>query len=188
MFRGGGGGGAAADFSLWKGGGTPNLGLLSPSSSIGVLGGRGGGGGPGVATFDVALGRPGSLGGAAAPAYLPASASGGGALNWKCARGGEGVRSGDLGGEGGFGWFGEPDEVDWFSVRLLLVGGIAGAGPLREDIVLPVTCGVIVSILLDDGADGGKGGGGALPLRAALSDAPSCVPGIGSPLAFLCSM
>lgn len=96
----GGGGGAAEDFlSPWKGGGTPNLGLSSfSSSSIGVFGGRGGGGGPGFAIFEVARGRLGRLG-AGTFANLPASASGGGALNWYDGCGGEGVRLGDIDGD-----------------------------------------------------------------------------------------
>ncbi len=67
--------------SPWKGGGTPNFGLASTSSSIGVFGGRGGGAGPGFATFETALFRFGRLG-ACTCANLPASASGGGALKW----------------------------------------------------------------------------------------------------------
>lgn len=97
---GGGGGGAADDFlSPWNGGGTPNFVLFSlSSSSIGILGGRGGGGGPGFATLEDARGRLGRLG-AGILANLPASASGGGALNWYDGRGGDGVRSGDLDGD-----------------------------------------------------------------------------------------
>lgn len=78
----GGGGGATDTFlSPWKGGGTPNFGLASASSSIGVFGGLGGGGGPGFRTFEAARLRLGRLG-ADTCANLPASASGGGALNW----------------------------------------------------------------------------------------------------------
>ena len=77
----GGGGGAIDDFlSPWKGGGTPNFGLESPSSSMGVFGGLGGGGGPGFVTFETARFLFGRLG-AGICANLPASASGGGALN-----------------------------------------------------------------------------------------------------------
>lgn len=79
---------------------------------MGIFGGLGGGGGPGVVTFDVALGRPGSFEGAAAPANLPASARGGGALNWYPERGGEGVRAGDPLGEGDPGWYPEAANVD----------------------------------------------------------------------------
>ena len=91
---GGGGGGGAAEgvLSPWKGGGTPNLGRGPSSSSKGVLGGRGGGVGPGLRTLEVALCLVGRLG-LGALANLPASAIGGGALNWNCDRGGEGVRS-----------------------------------------------------------------------------------------------
>lgn len=87
-----GGGGGIADevLSLLKGGGTANFGLVSEGSSIGVLGGRGGGGGPGFPAADAARG----LEGGAGPlklANLPASASGGGALNL----GGGGPRGGE---------------------------------------------------------------------------------------------
>lgn len=93
-----GGGGGAEDWCLspWNGGGTLNLGLISSSSSIGVFGGRGGGGGPGFVRFELARCLPGS-GGAAVCAYLPASARGGGALNF--GRGGDGALSGAAGGE-----------------------------------------------------------------------------------------
>lgn len=130
---GGGGGGAPDGFlSPEKGGGTPNLGL-SVSSSIGVLGGRGGGGGPGFATFEVARGRLGRLG-AGTFANLPASAIGGGALNWNAGRGGEGVLSGDLGGEGDL----RCDAVLELSGRVLRGCGGAGAGPRREKLEVPV--------------------------------------------------
>ncbi len=52
-----------AGLSPWKGGGTLNLGLASGSSSMGVFGGLGGGGGPVLVTFDVArflVGRTGA--------------------------------------------------------------------------------------------------------------------------------
>lgn len=81
-----------------NGGGTPNLFFGSASSSLGVLGGLGGGGGPGLAKFDVALCRAGRMG-VLECANFPASTSGGGALNLYAGRGGEGVRSGDSGGE-----------------------------------------------------------------------------------------
>ena len=86
----------------WKGGGTPNLGLPVSSSSIGFFGGLGGGGGPGFATLDVALCRVGSFG-ALLLANFPASARGGGALNWNFVRGGDGVLSGDGTGDGDLG-------------------------------------------------------------------------------------
>ena len=95
---GGGGGGTAASRSLGNGGGTPNLGFASDSSSIGVFGGLGGGGGPGLVTLDDARCLAGSTG-AAECANFPASAIGGGALNFTTGRGGEGVRAGDSGGE-----------------------------------------------------------------------------------------
>ena len=78
---GGGGGATDAFLSPWNGGGTPNFGFASASSSIGVFGGLGGGGGPGFTTLEAARFRFGRVG-AAICANLPASASGGGALNW----------------------------------------------------------------------------------------------------------
>ena len=126
-----------------KGGGTPNLGLVS-SSSRAALGGRGGGGGPGLARFDDALGREGREG-AELLANLPAFASGGGALN--LGRGGDGVRSG--GGDG----LGDGGLTD--SRREPRVGGGAGGGPLLEG-ALPVFCGLIE--LRKGGALGGRGG------------------------------
>ncbi len=74
------------------------MGLTSSSSSIGVFGGLGGGGGPEFVTFDVARIRVGRLG-AGTCANLPASVSGGGALNWYAGRGGDGVLAGDLSGD-----------------------------------------------------------------------------------------
>lgn len=71
-----------------------NFGIASDSSSIGAFGGLGGGGGPGLVRFELARGLPG-WGGTTVCAYFPASANGGGALNFN--RGGEGVRSGDAG-------------------------------------------------------------------------------------------
>jgi len=181
---GGGGGPIDGCLSPLKGGATPNFGLVSESSSIGVLGGLGGGGGPGLATLDVALGLFGRLD-AGTLANLPAPARGGGALNWNPWRGGgEGVLSGDC--EGDFGRCGE--DVDWLSGRLLRDGGGAGAGPLLEDPELPVFWGLIALIELRRPLGGaGGGGGGALPLRLSFA-APSLLPPIGSPLAFRCSM
>lgn len=74
------------------------MGFITGSSSIGVLGGLGGGGGPGLAKFEVARCRTGSAG-LFVLANFPASASGGGALNLYAGRGGDGVRPGDSGGE-----------------------------------------------------------------------------------------
>lgn len=68
---------------------------------MGVFGGLGGGGGPGLFAFDTARGLTGSVG-APVLANFPASAIGGGALNLRVGRGGEGVRAGDSGGE--LGW------------------------------------------------------------------------------------
>ncbi len=96
-----GGGGGITDGirSLWKGGGTPNLGFDSTVSSMGVLGGRGGGGGPGFAVFEAARGR-GMIVGPLALENFPASGRGGGARNlgggWPYA--GEGSRAGESGG------------------------------------------------------------------------------------------
>jgi hypothetical protein len=76
-----------------KAGGTLNLGLELDESSIGVLGGLGGGGGPGLASGCC---RNGGLGGSEC-AYFPASGLGGGALNFGGGgpRGGEGSRGGE---------------------------------------------------------------------------------------------
>jgi hypothetical protein len=132
------------------------LGLTSASSSIGVFGGLGGGGGPGFFRFEFArclAGRAGVL----ECANLPASAIGGGALNFNAGRGGDGVRSGDSAGD-----FGSGTEIDaWLD---LLDGGGAGGGPLFEEMVLPV-CWGLRDFILPGGADGG-GGGGALGRRS----------------------
>lgn len=103
-----------------KGGGTPN-GLAEDggergSSSNGVFGGRGGGGGPGVAEL---LARP--LEGGSGFARMPASASGGGTLNVR--RGGDGSRGGLGEGLGGR-W-----TADAFPAADFLGGGGAGGGP-----------------------------------------------------------
>lgn len=68
---------------------------------MGVFAGRGGGGGPGVA-FEIARGRRGGTG-PAGTANLPASAIGGGALNFRA--GGDGSRGdgGDVGSSGASG-------------------------------------------------------------------------------------
>ena len=100
---------------------------------MGVFGGLGGGGGPGFATFEAARSRLGTLG-VGTCANLPASASGGGALNWYAGRGGDGVLAGDLSGD----LFCCDEAVLWLSGRLLRDGGGAGAGPLRDKTVLPV--------------------------------------------------
>ena len=107
MARGGGGGtgpllgvggGTGEVRSLWNGGGTANRDFASFSSSIGVLGGLGGGGGPTLTVLETALCLAG--GASVVPfANLPASAIGGGALNFNAGRTGEGVRSGVCGGE-----------------------------------------------------------------------------------------
>lgn len=109
-----------------------NFGAASMLSSIGVFGGLGGGGGPGLTIFELDRGLPGS-GGAAVLAYFPASAKGGGALNF--GRGGDGVRSGDAGGDSRRV---KVDRVCCASGRGLLAGGRAGGGPLFEAVVLPV--------------------------------------------------
>lgn len=130
------------------------------SSSIGVFGGRGGGGGPGLAReADEARVRPeGCSAGPSLTANLPASAMGGGARNLGCglAAGGEGVlvRGGELdrGGEEALPGTGLRD------------GGGAGGGPLRlDEAEVPVFSG----LTLEGGAAGGGGGGGALDLVSA---------------------
>ena len=126
------------------------------SSSIGVFGGRGGGGGPGFALAETALCLDGG-GGALAPANLPASANGGGALNF--GRGGDGVLSGDF--EGSVGCRGGEDAV-LLSSRLFRAGGGAGGGPLFDDIELPVFCG-LRELSLPGAAAGGGGGAFARP-------------------------
>lgn len=115
-----------------KGGGTPNLGLSS--SLTGVLGGRGGGGGPGLATLDEARARLGGGGGWFA--NLPASAIGGGALN--TGLGGPGGGDGSRGGEGGAGLADELRLTPGASVLVRRAGGGAGGGPRFEAVVLPV--------------------------------------------------
>lgn len=156
------------------------MGLPSSSSSIGVLGGLGGGGGPGFATFDAARFLFGRLG-AGTCANLPASAIGGGALNWYPERGGDGVLWGEVSGD--FSCLNEAVLV--LSGRLLRDGGGAGAGPLLDETVPPVCCGLIDSSLAEGAAGGG--GGGALARRFSLA-VSSLRPPMGSPLAFLCSM
>ena len=93
------GGGIGELRSPWNGGGTPNFGLVSISSSMGVFGGLGGGGGPGLVKFDTALCLAGGAG-VFELAYFPAPSIGGGALNLDVGRG-EGVLSGDLAGDAG---------------------------------------------------------------------------------------
>ena len=120
---------------------------------MGVLAGRGGGGGPGFATDpdDVRLCPDPGYAGPSLTANLPASAKGGGARNrgWGV-EGGDGVLAGgetERGGEGSLPPTG------------LLDGGGAGGGPRRPEVVEPVFSGLI----FDGGAAGG-GGGGALDL------------------------
>lgn len=150
LLGGGGGTFGAVVLSPVNGGGTPNLGFDS-SSSIAVLGGLGGGGGPGFARFDDALGLEGNAG-PEILANLPASASGGGALNF--GRGGDGERScgGDAGGEGALA------EKSRLEPR---AGGGAGGGPFLEDPLPPVSCGLIDCTRFG-GAEGGGNGGGWL--------------------------
>lgn len=122
----GGAGGAETLRSPVNGGGTPNrLCDWLELSSIGVFGGRGGGGGPGV-TFDVARGRRGTAG-PAGSAYLPASAIGGGARN---------IRVGAGGGDGSRG--GEETDSSAVSARPFRVGG-GGGGPRRLAELVPVS-------------------------------------------------
>ena len=69
------------------------------------------------------------------------------------------------------------------SLRLFRDGGGAGGGPLFEDTVLPLFCGLIVSSL-PGGTPGGGGGGLIRPSPfPGLSLAP-----IRAPLAFRCSI
>lgn len=158
-----------------KGGGTPNLPPAGLSSSgTGVFGGRGGGGGPGLAAFEEARARLGGAGGKFA--NLPASASGGGALN--TGLGGPGGGEGSRGGDGGAGL---PDEFLLMvvaSVFVLRAGGGAGGGPRFDAVVLPVFCGLIGPLT---GAALGGGGGGALALRSLFSS-------LSFSSDFLCSM
>ena len=154
-----GGGGGADDFrSPVNGGGT-----LKPegvvSSSIGVFEGRGGGGGPGLATLAVedALALPdGCMSTPGFTANLPASANGGGARNlgWGLASG-DGVAGGDL----------DLDGDGALAATGLRDGGGAGGGPLRLAVVDPVFSG------LSRAAGGGGGGGGALPPEVGMEEA-----------------
>jgi hypothetical protein len=138
-----------------KGGGTRKA-DGGPSSSIGVLGGRGGGGGPGLAR--VAEEARARLAGGEVweTANFPASAIGGGALNLGCGVvGGDGEGGGDsaLGGDGGLPPTGLRD------------GGGAGGGPLLLDVVLAIVAPVFCGLNLGrDAAPGGGGGGGAFDL------------------------
>ena len=116
--------------------------------------------------------------GAVELANLPASAIGGGALNFMAGRGGEGVRSGDL--EAGLGDF-AGNGLAWLSTRLRRAGGNAGGGPLLDEPVLPVFWGLMLLVRLG-GTAGGGGGAGALPRRSLLvpfgtsSNTPSAIP------------
>lgn len=150
--RAGGGGGCVGARDPSNTGGTVYLegGSLS---SIGVLGGRGGGGGPGLVTLDVARARPGSVG--ASFTNLPASANGGGALYRGC--GGVGGGEGDCCRTGAEGGSGRAPRRG---------GGGAGGAPLLEtdELVLPVCWGLILLDLFDNDGPPGGGGGGALPV------------------------
>lgn len=112
-------------------------------SSIGVLGGRGGGGGPRFAP-ELALERvPGA--GLMPWENLPASAIGGGARNL------------GLGGDGSRGEADAPSSCA--SGRVLRDGGGGGGAPRRLPELLPVLWGLTLGA---GGAEGG-GGGGAFP-------------------------
>lgn len=157
--------------------------MVSASSSIGLLGGLGGGVGPAFAAVEGATGLNGGAG-AFELAYLPASAIGGGALNLNASRGGDGVRSGDL--EGDVGDFADGGVV-WLSTRLRRAGGKAGAGPLFDESVLPVFCGLMLLALVEGGA--GRCGGGNFP-RLSLPtpfEVSSKAPSV-EPSACLCSI
>lgn len=123
------------------------------------MGGRGGGGGPGLArpAPEDALGRLGEacVRGPSLTANLPASARGGGALNTgRGAGGGEGVLLSGINGEGALGGDGALPGAG------LLDGGGAGGGPLLLAVVEPVSSGVN----REAGGPGGGGGGAFLPL------------------------
>lgn len=110
-----------------RGGGTPNLPPAGASSGTGVFGGRGGGGGPGLAALDDARALFGGAGGRFA--NFPASAIGGGAL--KTGLGGPGGGEASRVGDGGAGL---PEELRLTvaSVLVLRAGGGAGGGPRLE--------------------------------------------------------
>lgn len=98
-------------------------------------------------------------------ANFPASAIGGGALNFVDGPplGGDGVRSGDVGGESICCEF-----MFWLSGRFLRDGGGAGGGPLLDEIVIPVFW-ELTELKLPGAAEGGGGGGGACPRRSMLA-------------------
>jgi hypothetical protein len=159
-----------------KGGGTRKGVGAGCSSSTGVFGGRGGGGGPRFVAPEEALARVGR-GGPPELANFPASASGGGARNLGGAvnegegdRGGESSRC-DSGGDGG-----RPPTG-------LLEGGGAGGGPLRLDAVAPVLCG----LGLGGPAEGGGGGSGGGPAALFLAGVVSVVLIVPSSAACFCS-
>lgn len=132
-----------------KGGGTLNPGDVSSWDGSGAAAVRGGGGGPGLAP-DAARALPLSLpdgcaAGPGATANLPASASGGGALNR-----GFGGPSGD----GVLGGVSSCSREGSRSGKGLREAGGAGAGPL---LLLKSASD------LDAGGPGGGGGGGARP-------------------------
>lgn len=124
--------------------------------------------------LELERGLPGS-GGAAVLAYFPASAKGGGALNFGR---GDGVRSGDAGGDSRRL---KVDDVCCASGRGLLAGGRAGGGPLFEAVVLPVFWGLI-DCILPGGADGGGGGGNLL--RRSLIASSGTSPAFNSAVEF----
>lgn len=77
--------------------------------------------------------------------------------------------------------------VCWLSGRDLRDGGSAGGGPLLEDAVLPVFCGLIDAILTG-GADGGGGGGGLLRRSVETSSVASSATASAAELAFFDSI
>ncbi len=136
------------------------------SSSMGVLGGRGGGGGPGLASEpdEARLRLEAGGAGPGLTANFPASAMGGGARNLGCGlAAGDGVRGG-----------GESERAgdDVLPGTGLRDGGGAGGGPLRllEDAPVPVFCGLSPECGAADGGAGG-GGGGALDDLASEDEA-----------------
>jgi hypothetical protein len=137
-----------------------------PPSSIGVLGGSGGGGGPWLARVaEEALARL-ADGDVWETANFPASAMGGGALNLGC-----GVEGGD-GEGGGDSALGGDDALPPTGLR---AGGSAGGGPLllevALDVIAPVFCGLKPG---KDVAAGGGGGGGTFDLP--VLPGPSTTP------------
>lgn len=147
--------------------------------SSGVLGGRGGGGGPGLAKLEpeAARLRDGRLG-PGIWAYFPASAIGGGARN--LGRGGDGSRLGDWAGDCSRGGGGDGGA----SGRPRLAGGGGGGAPR-----LPVFCGLIGwDFDTCGGGTEGGGGGGTLALFVVSWEAASVPEPLSSLACCFCSI